>query len=517
MRRPGKLAGAAALLAVALLQACVSLPLPEDRPADEAFASPESTALGTISTFAAVEHGGRSGFLVLDTGRQALLARAALINGAERSIDAQYFIWNGDVSGRYLACRLYAAADRGVRVRLLLDDINVSGRDAVIAALDEHPNIEIRIFNPSPKRAGLGKWLVFAGDFERLNRRMHNKTFVADAAFGIVGGRNIGDEYFDLHPEANFRDRDVLTTGPIVHDISQNFDAYWNTPLAYSIGKLSPGAAEGTDLQSIALDACAVPDHLVEDFALPGDQEDAHRYAMDALGEFTWAEAELVYDVPASGHETSSDEPREAARALSALVEVAELEILIESAYLVLGSKQLDTLAAVTGRGVRVAALTNSLASNDLTTNHSGYARRRRGMIAAGMELHELRPDAASCLEWMGTRVDCDSAIVGLHAKSAVFDRKVLFVGSFNVNLRSIYLNSETVLLIHSQELAEQVAHDIETGMLQANSWQVSLTPGGDVEWSGADGRRWKHEPATGFWRRVKSALLRLIPMEKYL
>lgn len=505
------------LLAVALLQACASLPPPEDRPLVRAFAVPEATMLGAMTTDAAARHGGHSGFLVLDTGRQAFVARAALIDAAEQSIEAQYFIWNGDVSGRYLACRLYAAADRGVRVRLVLDDINVSGRDAVIAALDEHPNIEIRIFNPSPTRAGVGKWLAFATEFQRLNRRMHNKTFVVDAAFGIVGGRNIGDEYFDLHPEANFRDRDMLAAGPIVHDISLNFDAYWNTPLAYPIGELSARAGAGMDLRSHVAEACTLPDHVSAAFAIPRDREDALRHAVNAVSELTWAEAELVYDAPATGRETTSDLPREAARALAALVERAEREILVESAYLLLGDDQLDALAAITGRGVRVAALTNSLASNDLTANHSGYARRRSGMVAAGMELHELRPDAASCVTWMEVREDCGSAIVGLHAKSAVFDRKALVVGSFNFNLRSLYLNSETVVLIHSHELAEQVAQAIERGMLPANSWQVSVTPAGGVRWLADDGQEWTHEPATGFWRRVKSRLLRLIPMEKYL
>lgn len=517
MRCSANLAGLVGLLAIVLLQACSSLQPPGDRSPGQAFASPESTTLGAMSMGASAEHPGHSGFLVLDTGRQAFLARAALIEAAERSIDAQYYIWNGDVSGRYLACRLYAAADRGVRVRLVLDDMNVGGRDAVIAALDEHPNIEIRIFNPSPKRAGFAKWLALATEFQRLNRRMHNKTFVVDAAFGIIGGRNIGDEYFDLHLEANFRDRDVLAAGPIVHHVSQNFDAYWNTPLAYPIGELSPGAGKGTDLQSIAPGACALPDHVVAASAPPHDHEDGRRYATHAVADLSWAEAELVYDAPASGQETTSDEPRQAAKALAVLVEEAEREILVESAYLVLGDEQLGTLAAVTGRGVRVAALTNSLASNDLTANHSGYARRRSGMISAGMKLYELRPDAASCATWMDTREDCGSAIVGLHAKSAVFDRKILFVGSFNVNLRSIYLNSETVLLIHSQKLAEQVAQAIETGMLPANSWQVSVTSGGDVQWSDQDGQQWTHEPATGFWRRVKSRLLRLFPMEKYL
>jgi len=231
----------------------------------------------------------------------------------------------------------------------------------------------------------------------------------------------------------------------------------------------------------------------------------------------TWADAELAFDPPAFGRDAGSDQPQPSAVALRALVDGSQEEILVESAYLILGDEQLDALARVRARGVRVAALTNSLATNDLTTNHSGYARRRTAMLATGLELHELRPDAAACVDWIEGRDDCGSAAVSLHAKSAVFDRKTLYVGSFNVNLRSIYLNSETVLLIHSPELAEQVARDIEVGMLPDNSWTVSRDGAGRVTWVAGPGQHWTHEPATGFWRRLKSGLLSLLPMEKYL
>ncbi len=500
------------------LAACASLPPPVAREPVAALARSADTGLGALAASAAEPHAGLSGFVVLDTGREAFLQRARLIETAERSVDAQYYIWNGDRSGRYLACRLYAAAERGVRVRLILDDMNILGRDAVIAALDLHPNIEVRIFNPSPDRGGPGKWLAFASEFQRLNRRMHNKSFTVDAAFGIVGGRNIGDEYFDLHPAANFRDRDVLAAGPIVARISANFDAYWNTELSYPIGLLAPreaGADDGGESirqACIAAEAAIVPVHG----PVPAADE-ARALVAQSLAGLSWAEAELVFDPPASGREMGTDEPGPAALALRALVDGTREEILVESAYFILGDEQLARLASLRAEGVRVAALTNSLASNDLTTNHSGYARRRKAMLAAGLELFELRPDAEACVVWVQGRDDCGPAAVALHAKSAVFDRRVVYIGSFNINLRSMYLNSETVLLIHSEELAGEVAEAIELAMAPANSWRVTRESGGDIIWSGRDGERWTHEPATGYWHRVRASLFRLVPMEKYL
>jgi len=508
-----------ALAAVLLLvHGCASLPPPVTLPASHAFDRPVETQLGREALAAAAPHAGDSGFHILDTGQEAFELRAALIEAAERSIDAQYYIWNSDVSGRYLARRLLLAADRGVRVRLLLDDINVGGRDAIIAALDRHPNIEIRIFNPSAVRKGPGKWLAFAADFKRLNRRMHNKTFVVDAALGIAGGRNVGDEYFDLHAQVNFHDRDVLAMGPIVREMSANFDAYWNCEWSYPIGRLASATVSDEDYAAKAAQAREVAANAAGLAAVPvQDAATAHALIGQKLENLHWAPAELVFDPPAQDMHADADQPKLTAQALRRFVDQADSEILIESAYFILGDVQLDTLAQLRARGVRVAALTNSLASNDLVTNHAGYARRRPAMLAQGLELHELRPDAAACKVWISATDYCDKGAVSLHAKSAVFDRRTLYIGSFNVNLRSIYLNGETVLIIHSPELALRVANDIETGMAPDNSWQVSQDADGHMRWSSSEGKTWSQEPAVGWWRRFKSGLFSLLPIEKYL
>lgn len=508
------------LLAAGLLAlcACQTLPPRDGYEPERAFDRPGETELGSRVQEAAAAHAGQSGFLILDSGRQALLQRATLIEAAQRSIDAQYYIWNSDATGRYLAQRLLLAAERGVQVRLLLDDINLAGRDAVVATLDRHPNIDIRVYNPFVTRAGAGRWLGFVTDFERLNRRMHNKTFVVDGSCGIVGGRNIGDEYFDRHAEVNFRDRDVLAAGPIVRDVSANFDAYWNSSRSYPIALLADDLEQDPDWGALYQQVRSAT--AAADFAatLPQAAETAHAALRKTLAELTWANAELIFDpVTDAGDATDGDTPKLTARRLGEMAAAAETEILVESAYFILGEEQLAALAPVLTRGVTFRALTNSLASNDLTTNHAGYARWRAAMLTAGLQLHELRPDAAACATWIETPAYCGTGLVSLHAKSAVFDRKALYVGSFNVNLRSTYLNAETVLIIHSAQLAERVARDIELGMEKTNSWSVTRDGDGDLLWTADQGGTWSHEPTTGTWRRAKSRFFSWLPIEKYL
>lgn len=506
------------LFVILFIQGCAQLPPRNASSLSYAFDRPEETRLGREVQPYLQNQPSDSGFYIQDTGREAFLQRAALIEAAEQSIDAQYYIWNSDVSGTYLVRRLLVAADRGVRVRLLLDDVNLDGRDSMFAALDQHPNIKISIYNPFVTRSGIGKWLNFVTDFQRLNQRMHNKTFVVDGALGIMGGRNIGDEYFDLHPQMNFRDRDVLIAGPIVADLSANFDAFWNSASSYPISQLEPDAVQEQDLNAQLDQIRATASDITGLTRVPPqNSRSALEYMLQTLSGLIWAEGKLVFDSPSVDAQADADSPQRSAQMLHQLVEQADKNILVESAYLILGDDQLDILRQIRARGVRVSALTNSLASNDLTTNHAGYARRRGAMLANGAELYELRPDAAGCSSWIEMPGFCNNGAVGLHAKSAVFDRKTLYIGSFNINLRSIYLNSETVLVIHSPQLAERLAQDIEAAMAPENSWRVTRDADGQLLWSAGEDQLWTHEPATGFWRRFKSGLFSLLPMEKYL
>lgn len=472
---------------------------------------------------ASLAHPGASAVLLVDTGRQALAERDALIDAAMRTIDAQYYIWNPDTSGRYLAGRLLAAADRGVRVRILLDDINIAGRNAALAALAEHPLVEVRIYNPAASRSRIGRLFNFVSDFSQLNRRMHNKSFTIDGVVTIVGGRNIGNEYFDLDPVKNFRDREILAAGPVVAEVAAGFESFWTsrwTLLASAlVGEtLSP---EQSDVARGQLDAAGA-DLQALGHTPPAIREDAGAYATGLLPRLIWAPVRLVVDAPPDRKAMEdSSQPQAVAQTLQKLAISVHGEILVESAYLIPNDESLVEVAALKARGVRIRALTNSLASNDLVTNHSGYARHRKAMLASGIELFELRPDAAACQRLVTTAGGCrDGREFALHSKSLVLDRRVVYVGSFNANLRSTYLNSETALIIDSPLLAGRIAASIEELMAPDSSWQVLRSASGRVEWrteTASGPLILRHEPMTGFWRRFESRFFRMFPMEKYL
>ncbi len=465
---------------------------------------------------------GLSDVRVLDTGADAFLERAALIDSAEQSIDAQYYIWNSDLTGRYLALRVLAAAERGVRVRLLLDDINTAGRDAVLATLDEHRNIELRIYNPFEQRRGVRKMLNFAIDFSRLNRRMHNKSLTVDGAVTVIGGRNIGDDYFDASAEFNFRDRDVVAIGPVVIQTGAMFDDFWNSAYSIPIGKLS---SERIRTRT----AAELDEALREDsrklramgYQLPADAAARTQYLAQSRVGMRRARAHLVHDEPpVPGHEADTDKVQPTASALADIARVAGREILIESAYLVLDDASLEVVHSMTGRGVGVRALTNSLSSNDVTANHAAYARRRVPIVKSGIELHELRPDAVYCAQVIVIENGCSAErTLGLHSKTFVFDRRTVAIGSMNLNLRSAYLNAETVMIIDSPEIAEQVAAAILRAASLENSWSVTLDEGNLLWRTQRAGKlvTSRHEPDTGWWRRFKSRMIASLPLEKYL
>jgi len=470
---------------------------------------------------ATARHPGLSGVMLVDSGAQALRHRDALVAAASRSIDAQYYIWNSDASGRYLAARLLAAADRGVRVRILLDDINIAGRDAVLARLATHPNVQIRVYNPSAGRQGILRLLGFIRDFSQINRRMHNKSFTVDGAASIVGGRNVGDEYFDLDPEMNFRDRELLAVGPVVEQVTRGFEAFWNSTWTRPAESLAGADAVNdvdTDLPGLMQAATGQVTGL--GYRPPDDL--AGNFRAETLPALIWAPARVVFDSPPTTEQVAdSDEEQLVARELRQLVATAQSEILAESAYLILVGDSLDEAARLHASGVRMRALTNSLASNDLVTNHSGYARNRPAMLDAGIELYELRPDAAACQRLIELSRACDERpAFSLHSKSIVVDRRVVYVGSFNLNLRSTYLNSETALIVDSPELGAQVAASIEELLQPDSSWRVLRSADGSLEWrTEIDGEvvRSTHEPMAGRWKRFTSRVYRLFPLEKYL
>lgn len=500
------------LLLISILTGCGSLP--EEMIHSQ---SPElelaNTALSTLNNnyWRSQTDSQPSAVVIQNSGWDALAQRLALVESAQQSIDIQYYIWNSDRSGTYLASRLWAAADRGVHVRVMLDDINLNERESLLIALNSHPNVEIRVFNPIPTRRGVTKWFEFLGDFSRLNRRMHNKSFTVDRTFSIVGGRNIGDEYFDLSDEINFRDRDVLTMGEVVPEIQTGFDQYWDSRWSYPVDLL--GDEKEIDLTE--LEQAAAPTYLAYP-ALPVKQAEAEQLLAQVLKKMDNVEAHYIYDRPTPVDEKNLDEPKTTAKFLSNLASQANQQVLLESAYLVFDDRQLDQWQTLSESGVDVKALTNSMASNDLVTNHSAYAGRRKDMLEHGIQLFELMPEADACEESTRDVSKCAPETgYGLHSKSAVFDDDIAAIGSFNFNLRSTYLNSESLLIIESPKVVQALADDINDAMSENNSWYLELKDG-DVYWHSGE-QSFDKEPNTGKWRRFQSSFLQLLPIEKYL
>ena len=474
--------------------------------------------LATIFDPAVLKHSEESGFILLRDGDRALRERLYLADIADHSIDVQYYIWNSDMSGKLLARKLIEAADRGVSVRMLLDDFSVGNRNELLLTVNSHPNIQIRVYNPFVYRTGVAKWLNFAFDFERLNRRMHNKTYSVDGVAAIVGGRNIGDEYFSHNENLNFRDLDLFTVGSAVRQVSQSFQEYWASPWAIPIDRLVQFDLEqpGKDRLAALVEANKTELPWVLYSAQSGSPE---THFARSVNELVWAPAVFIYDLPGGENNAYQEGPKRVASHLLQLAKDSDQEILLESAYFVLDESALALAARLREKGVKVRALTNSMASNDVLPNHTSYAMVREEMLRQGIELHELRPDALSCLDYLGQEKYCDQdSFLGLHAKAAIFDRKTIYVGSCNLNLRSAYLNTEVGMFIESPLLAEIIAEQIESYMTLENSWQPILRDDNVVWVTESNGKEEiiLHEPQTIWLERFKEGIITLVPGAQY-
>ncbi len=505
-------AGWLVLLASLLLTGCASAPKDYPRTASTAHPDHAGTAIGRYVEEAAARHPGKSGFAMIRYGRNAFTNRVALSDLAEKTLDLQYYIWEPDDTGRLLAERLLRAADRGVRVRVLLDHISFKGRDSVIAALDAHPKVEIRMFNPFAHQGARG--LDFITDFKRVNHRMHNKLMVMDNTLAIVGGRNIGDHYFGVHTEANYRDLDVAAAGPVVREISSVFDHFWNGDWAVPISALVDRPYSEQDLQAAraTLRERIAADH----YPYPIDQDVAELKSMQRaeIDRLVWAPGRLVWDDPDEIAATGGT-----SRMLEGLHRRAgslQTDLLIESPYFVPRDRGIARMKELNDRGVRIRILTNSLASNDVMAAHAGYADRRRQVLESGVELYELRADAGVIKK----RIAFFAAKAALHAKVAVFDRKDVFIGSFNLDPRSADINTEARLYVESPELAAQVIAWMDEGVLPQNSYRVLLDEDGDLEWvTEYDGRqvRFDKDPESTAWQRFVAGFIGILPVEGQL
>jgi putative cardiolipin synthase len=456
-------------------------------------------------------HPGKSGTVPLRDARDAFAARAHLADAAERTLDVQYYIWRNDMSGTLLFEALRRAADRGVHVRLLLDDNNTSGLDVLLAALDSHPNITVKLFNPFTLR----RWrtLNFLIDFSRLNRRMHNKSFTADRQVTIVGGRNIGDEYFDAHNEIAFVDLDVLAIGPVVDDVVVDFDRYWHSASAYPTSPLLP-PPERTSVQELEKAAERVA-HSRAAVAYV-HALNSSRFVQDLIAgtlQYDWSDVRMLSDDPSKA--LGRAKPREllTTRLGEALRQPAR-ELQLISAYFVPTRAGVDALVNLARAGVRITVLTNSLEATDVGIVHAGYAKHRKRLLGAGIAIYELK--RMSAMPSGRDRKLTGSSGSSLHAKTFSVDRERMFVGSFNFDPRSAQLNTEMGFLIDSPTAARAIADAFVTD-IPLLSYRVELTPHGLLRWIEIrDGREIAHraEPASPWWRRTLLWVLSKLPIE---
>jgi putative cardiolipin synthase len=502
-----------AALAMLVLAACATVPSDYPKTPSHALDDTASTELGRRAARWGRDLGpGESGFFVMTEGVDALAARLALADRAERSIDAQYYIIHGDLVGDLFVDRLLAAADRGVRVRLLIDDFYTLGEDSTIAAIASHPNLELRIFNPFAHRSA-ARYTEFITDLDRVDHRMHNKSFTVDNQVAVVGGRNIAEEYFDAKSAWELDDMDVLAVGPVVKGVSAAFDVFWNSEFAIPAEALVKEEGTPETLKSLRAEHARTVADPAASVYLDGLQRSVVENVGDPRLPFFQGPATVVYDEPAK-----VTKPHEEARTirsqLASRVHAARSELMVVSPYFVLPDELIAVFRQLRERGVRVVVLTNSLASTDVVPVHAGYRRARRPLLEAGVEMHEIKPDVTFDEEGKSGR---EFEHTGLHMKSFIIDRRYMFVGSFNWDPRSAKINTEIGVFVDSPEMAGWGA-DLLQRQLPIISYRVRLDDDGELEWvdASADGTVvYTREPKAGTWLRFQAWLAALFPRQE--
>ena len=494
------------------LTGCAALPSDVQRPVTTALENNSNTRLGkdVVARAAAASTRNDSGFALVGSAELAFTSRMMLIKAAEKTLDLQYYAVHADDTTDRMFEALREAASRGVRVRILLDDFNTAGKDAQVLGLAFEKNIEMRLFNPLPSSRSSAVWRIISSlsDAARLQRRMHNKIFVADNAIAITGGRNLGDTYFGQSDGVNFVDIDVLAAGRIARDLSRSFDQYWNNPLAYPVQslmtakdleRLKPApaarAASFGENSSPTAAPVATPSEtpnkttVTRSAVSPAGQPTTIAALPDTINlqllTWTWAASTMLVDKPskiaedADATEASNDT---AVDGLLSLMARAKTDLLVVSPYFVPGPEMMKQFADIRRRGVRVRVLTNSLASNDAVAAHAGYARYREGLIAMGVEIYEMRVEQRGSVFSLGSSSGSAGGSRGasrasLHAKAVVVDASLLVVGSMNLDLRSKLQNSEVAVVIRSRKLASEATALIEPGMTHG-AYRVELKDG---------------------------------------
>lgn len=528
MNLPTPLRSILLALSVLLFAGCATLSQPAHKPVTRALPPATDTPSARYIQSELVRHAhGVSGFRLLTLSNNALLSRITLADHAEHSLDLQYYIFKNDATGRLVMQHLLSAADRGVRVRLLLDDINLDNQREMLDAFDSHPNIEVRLFNPFSSRepslpAKLAQMLI---EGSRLNRRMHNKSFIVDNKVAVIGGRNIGDDYFDASTENNFRDLDLVAIGPVVAAASRSFDDYWNSDAAFPVTAFPSARDKAADLAQLRTTLAKNSRAFLEsDYAQAAFDELPDGATADRRGYWFWGDAVLVADAPEKAGDAGKRRGLRMAPTLAGMINGAQRELLMMSPYFIPSDANITDLVALSSRGVAVSVLTNSLAATDEIAVYAKYAPHRRPLLAGGVKLFELRPEpGAAAAEGQHGQ----SSGVSLHAKAVVVDGHVTFVGSMNLDPRSALVNTEMGLIVDNVALAKAVSDFFAAAIRPENAFELQLDHGsgktsrpGHVVWLIGDGdklRQVEDEPETSSSLRLKMRFLRLLPIDGLL
>jgi putative cardiolipin synthase len=511
------LPGLSGALALLLLAGCASLPDDLNQEYSEGWKSPDTTFLGALIDEAPeAADPGRSGVELLSLPEEAFRARFYIASLAEQSLDLQYYLWKDDLAGALLLWAALDAADRGVRVRFLIDDIYHAGRDDLYALMDTHENFEVRVFNPMANR-GLARHLNYAANREQLNRRMHNKIFLADNAVAVLGGRNIGNDYFGIDAKANFFDLDVLTTGAGAREAGGAFDEYWNSRWAVPIDVLHDPGYDQEDLDRGRKRLEAYLEELnVFPYELSLNRDTIVHDLREWRSQLTWTRARVIVD-PLERFE-GKGESAFVANGSGGRTPVRK-ELIVQSAYLIPSQQGLDYMRDLVQSGVRVRLMTNSLLSNNHITAHSGYLKYRKAILKTGAELHELRADAALRENFRAN--EKKEVPAGIHTKAFVIDREQALIGSFNLDPRSRELNSEIGLMVDSADFAGEVAALMDTEFDLRNSYRLFLDDKDRLRWESIDdsGQRvvFIHDPHASIWKRAAAKFLSWLPIEQEL
>jgi putative cardiolipin synthase len=522
-------AGWLAALATLLLAACATIPPGAGYPKipSTALAHPEETAIGKVVAARAKSHAGLSGFRLFASGSDAFTLRVQLADRAQRTLDIQYFIFKDDDTGQLLMSSILHAASRGVRVRMLIDDTEARGQDDRVALLAANPNVEVRLYNPFYYRGSIAfvRYAEFALTMSRLDYRMHNKLFVADNAMAIVGGRNVGDEYFDAGDAPQFGDYDVLAMGPIVRDLSRSFDAYWNDGLSIPVRALLGDRPTPGKFAALKQDLSEHKEAMHQ-----SEEERSVRSGnplasiLDRDTGIVWAKAEVLVDSPDKASVEGGDDAGVLfRRRLLAAAREVKKELLIVSPYFVPGARGERLLLDLAAHGVTVRVLTNSMLSTDIPAVHAGYRRYRVPLLEGGVKLYEVKPVPGKPQPRNGVLKNPSSGQFSLHAKAWVFDRTRTFIGSANFDRRSLHLNTEIGLMIDSPEIARQVVTRFNTIANPANSFVLALEGEGSgrhLVWQSVkDGKPivYGNEPGDDRTRELLVDLYGLLPIEDQL